>query len=377
MEPKLKYEPVKVEMPQDMSALYQELGFEYSTIEKAESKIVAEMDSIYATENSYYIHRMHNEKLITLIKHDPRAYSYDFPLMQKRDYVSVVASDDNKLRLFYWDTGEGGTMIDWGNLCLFESEGKIFMYDCGIYEIENTEADEFSPGCAVERLHTIKADNGEQYYLAQIYIRESSNLGYQEIFPVKISDGKLVPVEIFDRDSDNYNNCTREYTIADWYYKANVGEGWDWLYRFDKDNQTLYVPEVVDMELTDRYNLYRFNGKRFEYIGDDGGFWLHPSIREFKRLKLLFCTKDYRIRIDVMDNDTYRYTSWKKSASMSERPDLIIHNGIYNESDKKFHFENNGYTYCIEPDISASQLTIYHDGDLLICQKTVSRYNSK
>lgn len=371
-ESELKYEPVKVEMPQDMSALYQDLGFEYSTIEEAESKIVAELDSINETEDGYYIHRMHNDKLCTLIKSDPRAFGYDFPLMQDRGYVTLVTADDKKLRLFYWDTGEGGTMIWWGNLCQFESDGEVFVYECSIYEIENANVEESSPGCAIMGLHTLLTDNGEAYYLAQTYIRESSNLGFQEIYPVKISNGKLVPIKIFDVDSDNeYNNCTsREYFIVDWYDKTNAGEGWVWLYSYDKDNQTFYVPEVVDMELTDRYNLYRFNGKKFEYIGDDGGFWLHPSIREFKRLELLFSTKDYRIRIDVMNGDTYRYTSWKKDASMSEYPDLIILNGRYNENDGNYYFENNGYTYCIEPDLNNSQLTVYHESPVQnSCQK--------
>lgn len=32
-----------------------------------------------------------------------------------------------------------------------------------------------------------------------------------------------------------------EYTIADWYYRANYGEGWDWLFRYNRSTQTLYV----------------------------------------------------------------------------------------------------------------------------------------
>ena len=358
-------------MPPNTFELYEELGFEYSTIEEAEKIIVAELDSINGTADGYYIHRMHNEKLCTLIKREPSAFGYDFPLMQARGYITLVTSDDKKLRLFSWDTGEGGTMISWGNLCQFESDGEVFVYECGIYEIENVDhAEDFSPGCDIWGLHTLHADNGDTYYLAQIYIRESSNLGFQEVYPVKISNGRLIPVKIFDIDSDNEcNNCTsREYFIADWYFKTNAGEGWNWLYRFDEKTQTIYVPEVIDMEFTDQYNRYRFNGEKFDYVGDNGGFWLHPNVREFKQLELLFCTEDYRIRIDLMADNTYRYTSWLKNKSMSDRPNLIIFNGIYNEVDGKYYFENNSCTYCIAPDLNNSNLTICHAGNVILQQ---------
>lgn len=368
-ENELKYGPIKVKMHPNVSILYEELGFEYSTIEEAEKIIVAELDSIYETEDGHYIHRMHNDKLCTLIKSDPRAFVYDFPLMQNRGYVNLVTSDDKKLRLFSWDTEEGGTMISWGNLCQFESDGDVFVYECGIYEIENEDVGEFSPGCDIWGLHTLRADNGDTYYLAQIYIRESSNLGFQEIYPVKISNGRLTPVKIFDIDSENEcNNCTsREYFIADWYFKT-AGEGWDWLYRFDKENQIIYVPEVIKMELTDRYNLYRFDGEKFDYVSNNGGFWLHPDIRDFRQLEWLFCTEDYRIRIDLMADNTYRYTSWRKNKSMIKLPDLIILNGCYNEVEGNYYFENNGYTYCVAPDPNNSNLTICHAGNVILQQ---------
>lgn len=367
-----KHNPVKVETPQSMSNLFEELGFEYSTLQEAEMKIVVELDSIISSDNSNYIHYiniMHNDKLKPLLINDPRAFDYEFPLMQKRGYVSFVTSDDNKLRLFHWNTGNGGTMIDWGNLCQFKSNGDIFVYDCAIYEIEYSEPNDYSFGCAVMQLHTIKADNGETYYLAETYFREGGNIASSSIYPVKIVDGKLVPVQIFDSEGEDEDSTFREYFIANWYFKTNAGEGWDWLYRFDKDTQTLYVPEVHNMEFTDRYNLYRFNGESFNYIGDDGGFWLHPDVRDFKQLELLFCTEDYRIRIDLMADDTYRYSVWGKNASMSERPDLIIPNGTFNKEDGKYNFENNGYKYCIHSDSNDSQLTIYHLNNIILDQR--------
>ena len=163
---KLKFEPHLVSKPADMEEVYQELGFTYLTIEEAERKIVAKLDSLYATDDGFYIYRMHNDELRTLVQNDPASFTYDFPLMQEKEYVSISTSDDGNLRLYHWNTGEGGTMIDWGNLCQFRSNGEIYVYECGITEIEYTENDEFIIGCAVLGLYTVQSDMGETYYLA-------------------------------------------------------------------------------------------------------------------------------------------------------------------------------------------------------------------
>ena len=91
--------------------------------------------------------------------------------------------------------------------------------------------------------------------------------------------------------------------------------------------------------------------------------WLHPSIREFKQLELLFCTKDYRIRVDMMDDGTYRYASWSKNVSMEDIPDIVICNGAYDEGSRTYSFENDGFQYNVvcEGD-NQSKLVVIHDG---------------
>lgn len=370
----LKFKPHLVSKPADMEEVYQELGFTYLTIEEAERKIVAKLDSLYATDDGYSIYRMHNDELRVLVHNDPASFTYDFPLMQEKEYVSILTSDDGNLRLYYWDTGEGGTMIDWGNFCQFRSDDNIYVYECGITEIEYTENDEFITGCAVWGLYTVQSDKGETYYLAHTYVREMSDLGYAEITPVKIEKNRLVPVGLFGELG--WNPTAREYSIGDWYFKTNLGEGWDWIYRYDADTRTLYIPKQRDMEMTDQYNLYTFNGEKFVYVRDDGGYWLHPSIRNFEYLEGLFCTKDYRIRIDRMPDETYRYVSWKKDALMDSQPDIIIYNGSFNEEDEIFSFENDGYNYQVHPTENESTLAVYRNGKRILYQKQLLEWKN-
>lgn len=143
-------------MPDDTAELFGALGFSYSTISEAEKKLVAKLDSIHGTYRDY----MPNNELRDLVAHDPASLTHDFSLMQGKGYVDVVTSDDGKLRLYYWDTGQGGTMIDWGNLCQFRAaNGDVYLYECSVADLERT--DEYTFGCAILGLCTVRADNGD------------------------------------------------------------------------------------------------------------------------------------------------------------------------------------------------------------------------
>lgn len=352
--------PTKVEMPDDLSQLFETLGFEYATIEEAEQKLVEQMDECDYFDTSNFIELIHN---------DPRAFTYDFPLMKRLYHINCVMSDDKKLKLYSWDTNLGGTMTDWGNICQYESDGNLYVYDVSPLDLDISDDERgILTGCSVDELHSVVADNGETYYLPIIYIRECSSIGFEMPYPLVISDGKLKPVELFDDEI----GC--EYDIFNWFYRANAGEGWDWLYNFDNKTRTLYEPETSSIDLTDRYRLYRFDGKKFEYVGTDGGYWLHPSLRKFKQLEWLFCTDRHRIRIDMMDDGTYRYVSWPVEATMADEPALVINGGTFSD-EGEYIFSNNGYTYRINPDFGDTELTILHSGKVISRQFQAVNYD--
>ena len=56
---------------------------------------------------------------------------------------------------------------------------------------------------------------------------------------------------------------------------------------------------------------------------------LHSSVATFKTPVCVLETSKFKIRIDDMGNDKYRYASWSPSQKMSEKPDLIINNGKF------------------------------------------------
>ena len=78
---------------------------------------------------------------------------------------------------------------------------------------------------------------------------------------------------------------------------------------------------------------------------------LHPSLRTFKSPLYRIKTEQYLIRIDQLADNTYRYASWKSSASESSTPDLIIANGAFeydgSGGNHQITFSNGGYLYRV------------------------------
>lgn len=153
-------------------------------------------------------------------------------------------------------------------------------------------------------------------------------------------------------------------------------------YHFIPGEGLLYVPFVERFGMAvfnclDRYMVYQFNGHQFVARGVEGGFWLHPSVREYGGLELLGRTDDYLVRVDAMrvyhlqyedeyeaeeqDPCRYRYSAWKHKSSMLEAPDLVIENGRLDKGE--YVFENKGYKYVV-----GSDLMVY-EGDRLILKQ--------
>lgn len=54
---------------------------------------------------------------------------------------------------------------------------------------------------------------------------------------------------------------------------------------------------------------------------------LHSSLKSFKNPIYKFKTKHYLIRIDELENEKYRYASWKSNQNESAKPDIILTDG--------------------------------------------------
>ena len=105
---------------------------------------------------------------------------------------------------------------------------------------------------------------------------------------------------------------------------------------------------------------------------------LYPSIAKFKAPKYVLETSKFRIRIDDLGNDNYRYASWSVKKSMSEKPDLIITNGKWisdgSGGNSHFDFKKGDFLYQCSiivlgtSDSPPASLTISQNGKEILSQ---------
>jgi len=76
---------------------------------------------------------------------------------------------------------------------------------------------------------------------------------------------------------------------------------------------------------------------------------LYPTLRNFEEPVLIASTSGFRIRIDQMQDKSYRYAAWKAAASISTPPDLVLGMGekTYDGSggNHQYTFLNGQYVY--------------------------------
>lgn len=273
-----------------------------------------------------------------------------FVIDAQREDVKVCVSDDERLRLYCWypdpEWGGGGNCPEPIVMAQYRTKSG----EVRTRKISATAIDR----AWVRMLHTITKDDGHTYYLAVRSMRASSNDGYTRVNAFAIEGDSLMDVAAVDGSADIDNGSLPDvnYNISDWYFNTN-GEGYEWMYAYDKAQRNLYIP-VTEGErwpqiMTDRYMLYHFDGKRFVNKGEVAHRGLHPSLQQYKRLRYFFRTADYTLRVDEMADGTLRYAQWKQPATLSQEPALVIMGGTCKTVDYQdvYTFRHDGAAYVV------------------------------
>ncbi|WP_347051375.1 hypothetical protein [Flavobacterium olei] len=112
---------------------------------------------------------------------------------------------------------------------------------------------------------------------------------------------------------------------------------------------------------------------------------VNSKIATFKEPVAVLETSKFRIRIDDLGNNNYRYASWSVKKKMTEAPDLIIEKGVFTADgtggNHHYKFKKGNFRYeCHfivlgEKDSPQAILIIYQSGKEILSQnaKIVSR----
>jgi len=316
-----------------------------------------------------------NKSFAEWLLKDTCTYYYDFPyLKDSMETVTIATSDDGKVRIYSWDTEMGGTMIEWSNVIQYRSEdGKLRTFDGCVWDFEKSSEESEGDGnfgCLTQSIYSFQRRNGQIIYVTDSYFRESSIYGFNELNAFCISNGKLQNVTdaFVTPEGEMRQDVGVEYIIPSWYFLTG-GRGWDWIFSLEDETQTFYLPvtsEDMPNNMTDQYDLYKFNGYQFVYIGRDGGYWLHPSLRKFDKLSSMFKSGKYLIRVDQLQDGSYRYASWSGTEDMRKKPDIVIYNGEFDELIACYTFTNGDYKYLLFEREKGDRLEVYHKNKQLL-----------
>jgi hypothetical protein len=88
---------------------------------------------------------------------------------------------------------------------------------------------------------------------------------------------------------------------------------------------------------------------------------LHTDLKDFKKPVHTLETATFIVRIDLLENEKYRYASWSKEAEISDQPNLVIRNGEWKPDgsggNHHFTFTNGVYAYVVNVNVLGSNET--------------------
>lgn len=209
----------------------------------------------------------------------------------------------------------------------------------------------------------VKSDN-------KVAISELVSYPLKREYPIPDIDdkGEFVKryAEIFD--SSLKNEITKSNPGKDWYDMGYRGlmlnQGRIWL---DMDGRLIAVNYRSKFE-TDLKNRLMESQKRN----------LDPSIAFFQTPVCILQTAQFKIRIDNLGNNNYRYASWSIKKEMTEKPDLVISGGkLVVEGaggNHQYEFKKGEYLYecaivvLAEKNSPPAKLSIYQGNKVVLSQ---------
>ena len=208
------------------------------------------------------------------------------------------------------------------------------------------------------QVHSLQKDDGATYYLVNCSMKASSREGYEWMEAYKIVGQTVEQVNAIDGSSllKKDQQFLFRYDIPAWYF-ATQGAGYDWILEYDSCTRELYRPLTTeDYEITDRYQVYQFDGKQFIDKGERHNKHLHPSLAQYERLLQYCTTEHYIVRVDKLPDGQLRYASWAKPSTMQDKPDMVLTGGkIVSDEENaspapshiEYHFTRGNHHYIV------------------------------
>ena len=231
-------------------------------MEKKELKMLEDSQPKSEEEAFENFYTPSHEALINWVLTDTATFSHPFTQSIKKEYVTIATSDDKCLRIYSWNTGEGGTMICWGNLIQYRSgtEIKAVHQSLDMLLHPDGEHDEIDFGSYIDTIYTYPCTDGSKTVHGRRLFQDIQQLLRQ--FPGGYADkrwkSRQCPLLRTPRQTLRHHRL--EHSIADWYFLpiwAKDGTG----FPIRQESTKPVCSHHRQHELhSDRYDIYHFNG---------------------------------------------------------------------------------------------------------------------
>jgi hypothetical protein len=231
------------------------------SIQREEDKLVklyaAAMDNLGHYDSMTYYTGKFGEELKKYITSTPFSLNYPFKKLRDSNYCDVATSADGNLRIYSWDTWQGGTMHFFNQIIQYRSGGHIFT--------KIPQYEEGDPGTFCSAIYTVWI-RGIAYYLPISNGIGSTKDASQSISVLAIHDGELIDtVQLFRTKTEMLHSIDVYY---DFFSVVDRPERPVVLITYDDKHKVLRIALVKDNgQVTNRNLLYKLGDHCFIFKG--------------------------------------------------------------------------------------------------------------
>ena len=125
------------------------------------------------------------------------------------------------------------------------------------------------------------------------------------------------------------------------------------------------ISKIIDDVGSNEYKYIIYDGEKEVAVNE--------SLSKVKLNIAFFKTQKFNVIIDLLDNSNYRYASWSASKNLRNTPDLILNNGVKQETENEisYKFKKGEFSYvCIFNKLTSDgQLKVFQNKKELVKQE--------
>lgn len=174
--------------------------------------------------------------------------------------VVVAESDDKKVRIISWDTGNGGTSPDIQSVCVYHTHDNEVLSTTQSF-MSLAMKDETYGHSVVRKIYSVQTDKDDLIYIAELYGEETTLYKDCVLIPFSINEDKLVAMPLFYVEGKIQSIYEQRYKITD---SKGAFVNTDSVCIYDKEKQAFLIQQTdKDLHLESDYITMTFNDKVF------------------------------------------------------------------------------------------------------------------